>query len=138
MISAYTYAGLTIPHKKQVIKLMHTSQLDRARGVIKIVCEHFNINPLDILNQCRKREFVMARQISIYFIKQKTKLTLKEIGNIFDGRDHATVIYSINTVNDLIDTDRKFAKTVTELEHLLLGLLKNIPENAGIPTVGSN
>jgi len=41
---------------------------------------------------------------------------LKNIGDAFGGRDHSTVIYSCRTVNDLIDTDTEFQKTVHELE----------------------
>ncbi|NNL90696.1 MAG: chromosomal replication initiator protein DnaA, partial [Saprospiraceae bacterium] len=41
---------------------------------------------------------------------------LKTIGDNFGGKDHSTVIYSINTVRDLIDTDSIFKDTVAELE----------------------
>lgn len=44
-----------------------------------------------------------------------TKASLKSIGTYFGGRDHSTVIHACQTVNDLIDTDKKFKNDVEEI-----------------------
>ena len=49
------------------------------------------------------------------FAKQLTQASLKNIGMYFGGRDHSTVIHACQTVNDLIDTDKKFKSDVDEL-----------------------
>jgi chromosomal replication initiator protein len=41
---------------------------------------------------------------------------LKNIGIFFGGRDHSTVIHACQTVNDLIETDKKFRHDVEEIE----------------------
>ena len=41
--------------------------------------------------------------------------SLKTIGFHFGGRDHTTVMHSVQTVSDLVDTDRKFREQVEEL-----------------------
>jgi chromosomal replication initiator protein len=81
----------------------------------KLVSDYFQI-PVDTLkSKTRKREIVQARQISMFFAKQLTKSSLKNIGMHFGGRDHSTVIHACQTVNDLMDTDKKFKADVEEI-----------------------
>lgn len=85
-------------------------------NIKQLVSEHFKI-PLEKLHgKTRKREVVIARQLSMYLAKNHTTSSLKTIGDNFGGRDHSTVIYSCRTVQDLMDTDLLFKDTVTELE----------------------
>ena len=85
-------------------------------NIKNLVAEHFKI-PLDKLQgKTRKREVVIARQLSMYLAKNHTTNSLKTIGDQFGGRDHSTVIYSCRTVQDLMDTDTLFKDTVSELE----------------------
>ncbi len=85
-------------------------------NIKNLVADHFKI-PLDKLQgKTRKREVVIARQLSMYLAKNHTTNSLKTIGDQFGGRDHSTVIYSCRTVQDLMDTDILFKDTVSELE----------------------
>lgn len=52
----------------------------------------------------------------MYFAKEFTSHSLKSIGYHFGGRDHSTVIHSVQTVSDLIDTDKKFKASIQELQ----------------------
>ena len=80
-----------------------------------MVCEYFTIGVDLVKSKTRKREIVQARQISMYFAKDLTKASLKTIGMHFGGRDHSTVIHACQTVNDLMETDKKFKSDVEEL-----------------------
>lgn len=85
----------------------------------KLVCEYFEV-PVDMVkSKTRKREIVQARQISMYLAKSHTKTSLKSIGQFFGGRDHSTVIYACQTVEDLIDTDKKFKGYVADIQKKL-------------------
>lgn len=81
----------------------------------KLVSDYYTLTVDQLKSKTRKREIVQARQISMYFAKQLTKASLKNIGMHFGGRDHSTVIHACQTVNDLIDTDKKFRSDVDEL-----------------------
>ena len=82
----------------------------------KLVADHFDV-PVDKLQgKTRKRQVVIARQLSMYLAKNLTDKSLKAIGENFGGRDHSTVIYSCKTVQDLMETDGIFNDTVAELE----------------------
>ena len=52
----------------------------------------------------------------MYLAKKMTDKSLKAIGETFGGRDHSTVIYSCNAVQDLLDTNMVFQDTVADLE----------------------
>jgi len=67
-------------------------------------------------SKTRKREVVQARQISMYFAKSLTKSSLATIGMHCGGKDHATVLHACRTVNNLIDTDKRFKGYISELE----------------------
>ncbi|MFM6975521.1 MAG: chromosomal replication initiator protein DnaA [Sphingobacteriaceae bacterium] len=85
----------------------------------KLVCEYFEVPVEMVKSQTRKREIVQARQISMYLAKSHTKTSLKSIGAFFGGRDHSTVIYACQTVEDLIDTDKKFKNYVADIQKKL-------------------
>jgi chromosomal replication initiator protein len=82
----------------------------------KVVCDYFEL-PLEVLkSKTRKREVVQARQLAMYFSKQFTKSSLSNIGMHCGGKDHATVLHACRTVNNLMDTDKKFKAQVVDLQ----------------------
>ncbi len=85
-------------------------------NIKQLVSEYLKIPVDKIQGKTRKREVVMARQLSMYLAKHHTKSSLKAIGKNFGNRDHSTVIYSCKTVEDLIDTDPLIKDTLQELE----------------------
>ncbi len=103
---------------KEVIRNF-VSQLNKeitVEFIQSLVAEHFDV-PVDKLQgKTRKRQVVIARQLSMYLAKNLTDKSLKAIGETFGGRDHSTVIYSCKTVQDLMETDIIFKDTVAELE----------------------
>lgn len=86
------------------------------QSIQELVATHFKIEADLLQSKSRKRNIVIARQLSMYFAKKHTNKSLKTIGDTFGGRDHSTVIYSCKTVKDLMDTDKIFKETVDDLE----------------------
>jgi chromosomal replication initiator protein len=85
----------------------------------KVVCDYFNMPPEVINSKTRKREIVQARQIAMFFAKSLTKSSLATIGSQIGGKDHATVLHACKTVNNLIDTDKRFRGFIDEIEKKL-------------------
>lgn len=82
----------------------------------KFVSEYYNV-ALDLLKaKTRKREIVVARQVAMYLAKQYTNMSLKSIGFHFGNRDHSTVIHAISTVNDMMDTDKRFHTSMEDIQ----------------------
>jgi len=67
----------------------------------------------------RKREIVQARQIAMFFSKNLTKSSLSTIGSLIGGKDHATVLHACKTINNLIETDKRFKSQVDSIERKL-------------------
>jgi chromosomal replication initiator protein len=67
----------------------------------------------------RKREIVQARQVAMFFSKSMTKASLATIGSQIGGKDHATVLHACKTVNNLIETDKRFMQSIREIEKKL-------------------
>lgn len=85
----------------------------------KLVAEHFEVTVDEMKDKTRKKEIVVARQTAMYFAKNHTNLSLKAIGYHFGKRDHTTVLHAIESVNNMIDTDKEFKVTIAELQKRL-------------------
>ena len=112
---------IDLPLAKSMLKnfIKNTSKEVSMDFIQKLVCEYFEV-PVNLVNSpTRKREVVQARQISMYLSKSMTKSSLKSIGAYHGGRDHSTVIYACQTVDDLMGTDKKFKGYVNDIQKKL-------------------
>jgi chromosomal replication initiator protein len=57
----------------------------------------------------------MCRQVAMYLCRELTDLSLPKIGNLFGGRDHTTVIHSIDKVQKMLQVDREVFDRVNTL-----------------------
>ncbi len=87
--------------------------------ISKAVCDYFKIDPDLMASTSRKREVAQARQIAMYLSRTLTNTSLSYIGSQIGGRDHATVLHSYNTVNDLLESDRTFKKYIGDLKRII-------------------
>ncbi len=103
---------------KKVIKhfVKNISKEITVEFIQELVADHFEVSVDKLQGKTRKRQVVIARQLSMYLAKKMTNKSLKAIGENFGGRDHSTVIYSCKAVQDLLDTDTIFKDTVAGLE----------------------
>ncbi len=106
---------------KQTLKnIVHDIETEVGIDYIqKTVSEYFKIGFDDLKAKTRKKEIVIARQISMYFSKEYTNHSLKSIGYHFGGRDHSTVIHAVQCVNDMMDVDTHFKNSIENLRKKL-------------------
>jgi len=64
-----------------------------------------------IRKRTRQREIVQVRQLYQTMLKENTSLSLTEIGERSGGYDHATILYSVKTIKDLLDVNNKEIKS---------------------------
>ncbi len=88
-------------------------------SIQETVCRYFNIENKQIHSKSRKREIVLARQVSMYLSKKYTDLSLSRIGDMIGKRDHATVLHALKNINGLLDIDKTFKSNMEEIEELL-------------------
>ena len=85
--------------------------------ILETVCNHYNVSASAVNSKSRKRELVLARQISMYFAQKYTKMPSSRIGKLVGGRDHSTVIHSCTQVEQRMKIDRNFCDEITSIEN---------------------
>jgi chromosomal replication initiator protein len=115
--SSLNKKSITLELAKQMIDkfVKNTAREVSIDYIQKVVCDYFDL-PIELMkSKTRKREVVQARQIAMYFSKQLTKSSLATIGMHCGGKDHATVLHACKTVNNLMETDKRFRGYVDDL-----------------------
>ena len=69
-------------------------------SMVKAMCEKMSVSYDEICGNSRARRLVRARQIMMSALKNATNLSLTEIGHVCGGRDHATVVYALNQIEN--------------------------------------
>ncbi len=85
----------------------------------RVVVEHFRIRMADMHSARRARAVARPRQIAMYLAKQLTPRSLPEIGKMFGGRDHTTVMHAVRRVDELRAADAAFNDDIENLRRLL-------------------
>ncbi|MBO4217509.1 MAG: chromosomal replication initiator protein DnaA [Clostridia bacterium] len=89
-------------------------QAQKIDRIISMVSQHTGVPEEEIKGKKRTKEIAMARHICIYMLRTQTELSFPSIGKIF-GRDHSTIMYSIDLIQNRIDDDNAFSREMTEL-----------------------
>lgn len=115
-LKPYSAAGMGA----NISSLENLSRMDvlvDAERIMIGVGKRFGLTQEQLISKSRKREIVTARQMGFYIIKNRYdgRISLSSIGSLYGGRDHATVLHGIKTVNDLIETSKTYNKTLDEL-----------------------
>ncbi len=119
--SSLNRKAITINLAKQMVErfVNNSNQEITISYIINTVCEEMGTSQADFFTTTRKRNVVQARQLSMYFAKKYTKASLNIIGEQCGGKDHATVIHSLKTVANLLDTDKQFRTIADTIEQNL-------------------
>lgn len=86
-----------------------------------------------VSSQTRKREVVQCRQIAMWLLNTNTRRSLNYIGGNIGGKYHATVLYAKKTVNNLIDTNKRFKDDVEQIDYQFKKLINR--ENKDVQSI---
>ena len=86
------------------------------QSIMAEVCRYFNVSEDDIRSTKRSSKIAFPRQIVMYLIKEMTDSTLQQIGEIVGGKDHTTVLYGINKIEESLKDNAKTQETVKTLK----------------------
>ncbi len=84
------------------------------------VATHFRIALTDLRGSSRSQKFVVPRQIAMYLIRELTKASLVDVGEVLGGRDHTTIMHGIEKINREIETDAALRTHITQIREALL------------------
>jgi chromosomal replication initiator protein len=74
-------------------------------SILRVVAEYYNISMEELRARGWKKSSSLARQLAMYLAREYTNYSLKEIGAFFGRKDHATCIYSISKIKNLLKSD---------------------------------
>jgi chromosomal replication initiator protein len=87
--------------------------------VQRVVADFFSISPIDIKGKKKTKNIVNPRQIAMYLARNMTEYSTTEVGQSFGGRDHTTVMYSCQKIEDQIKTDPNLYSTIQTLKRMI-------------------
>ena len=85
--------------------------------IVETVCHHYNVTVTAVNSKSRKRDYVMARQVTMYLAQKYTKMPASRIGKLVGNRDHSTVIHSCTKVEERLKIDAGFSDELVSIEN---------------------
>ena len=85
------------------------------QAVQKAVSERFGVPEEALLGPRRDRKTSLARQVAMYLTRELTRSTLSEVGELFGGKAHSTVVYACQKLEQEMKQDARLAAAVQQL-----------------------
>jgi chromosomal replication initiator protein len=115
MFSELQGLSINLELSKKVLAHHENTVTITIEEIQKVVSEHFKIRVLDLKSSSRAKPIVVPRQIAMYLIKKFLDKSLVDIGAAFGGRDHTTVINSLEKVESTQVKDPEFKNNIDDL-----------------------
>ncbi|MEI6831233.1 MAG: chromosomal replication initiator protein DnaA [Candidatus Omnitrophota bacterium] len=114
-------APVTLQLAKEVLKdlLKEPKKLVTVDFIQRSIAEEFGMTLQDIKSKRRNKQVVFPRQIAMYLSRELTELSLPEIGELFGGKDHTTVLHSYNKIKEEL---LRNAELKERLEKIIQGI----------------
>jgi chromosomal replication initiator protein len=104
---------------KDLLSLQKT--LISVENIQKSVADFYNIKVADMYSKRRPANIAMPRQIAMYLAKELTQKSFPEIGDLFGGRDHTTVLHAVKKVTEQRTKNTELNHQLHILEQQLRG-----------------
>ncbi|AHV91451.1 chromosomal replication initiator protein DnaA [Bordetella holmesii] len=90
-------------------------------NIQKTVADFYKIKVADMYSKRRPANIALPRQVAMYLAKELTQKSLPEIGDLFGGRDHTTVLHAVRKISDVRAKQAELNHTLHVLEQTLKG-----------------
>jgi chromosomal replication initiator protein len=85
-------------------------------NIIRVVADFFSLTPNDLKSKKKTQNIVFPRQLAMYIAREMTDYSTTELGQTFGGRDHTTVMHSIEKIKGQLITDPTLDSTIESLK----------------------
>jgi chromosomal replication initiator protein len=135
IIKLLAYASLK--HREVSVEIAREALRDKLRGIDdegdggagltmdaiqSVVAKEWGITPDGLKSKTRTKTLTVPRQVAMHLAREMLGMQLVEIGNAFGGRDHSTVIHSIERTGELMTEDPAFRGRVDKVRSVLESL----------------
>ena len=84
-------------------------------AIQRTVAEFFSLTANDLRGKKRTKAIAFPRQVAMYITRRLTEYSTTEVGNEFGGRDHTTVMYACQKVEERMKTDATLEPTIQQI-----------------------
>lgn len=102
------------------------------RTIIHEVASYYRVNENSIYSIRRHAELIKYKHIAIHFIYNYLTMSLNQIGREFPGKnghlDHATVLFAVKSVQNQIDSNKRYAMEINEIDRRIKLLIEDPKE----------
>lgn len=85
-------------------------------GIANVVADFYGISEDELVGKGRSRRIARPRQLVMYLSREETDTSLPQIGRALGDRDHTTIMYGCDKIEDLLDTDPKLRREMMEIK----------------------
>jgi chromosomal replication initiator protein len=83
--------------------------------IVHAVAGRFDLHPHTLIARSRDYRVSLARSLAVLLCRESTEYTLTELGRLFGGRDHGTIIHVVKAARNAIETTRSTALLAADL-----------------------
>ena len=115
--SRFTGQSITLEFARDALRdlLAVQEKLVTVENIQKVVAEYYKIRLADMLSKRRSRSIARPRQIAMSLAKELTSHSLPEIGDLFGGRDHTTVLHACRKIKQLRESENRVGEDYQNL-----------------------
>ena len=111
--------NITYDEVEQAEEFNKLNRLD-IETVTDVTCNYYKMPKEKVLGKSQKRIYVCPRQVICYIAKLSVPfITLEQIGDYLGGRDHSTVVHSIQVVKDELGYKKSFNRDIKNIIEIL-------------------
>lgn len=117
----FTGRSITLDFVKDALRdlLALQDKLITVENIQKTVAEYYKVKVADLLSKRRSRSVARPRQMAMALAKELTNHSLPEIGDVFGGRDHTTVLHACRVIAELKQINPGIEEDYTNLLRIL-------------------
>lgn len=114
--TAISGAAITVENVAELLNSPVQMTKTTPELVVDIVAATFEVPVQALMVPTRRRQVSFPRQVAMYLVRQYTNLSLPQIGQLFGGKDHTTVLYACEKIAQKRDSDPKFAQLLAQIK----------------------
>jgi len=121
--SRFSHKDINITLAREALKDLLSIQNRQisVENIQKTVADFYKIKIADMYSKKRPASIAKPRQIAMYLAKEMTQKSLPEIGELFGGRDHTTVLHAVRKIGGDRQKDTELNQQLHVLEQTLKG-----------------
>ncbi len=119
--ASFRSQAIDLPLAQSILKDSLSSKEETVTidSIMSKVSSYFNVTEEVLQSKKKTQEVAQARQIGMYLARTLTQMSLKAIGSHFGGRDHSTVIHSVNLIRAALKADPHLKYKVDSVINML-------------------